>query len=80
MSIEEMLNQEVTNKGIALDMIFTFLQIAQRRGAFTFRESSKIYECIQQFDDMFEKPQNEEEEPENSDEKNVKVSIENPSD
>ncbi len=75
-----MLNQEVTNKGIALDMIFTFLQIAQRRGAFTFRESSKIYECIQQFDDMFEKPQNEEEEPENSDEKNVKVSIENPSD
>ena len=64
MSTSNMLQQPVVDKSSALDLIFGFLQIAQRRGAFSFPESAKIYECIQQFNDFFvhEKPPSEERE------------------
>lgn len=57
-----MLEQPVVDKSSALDLIFGFLQIAQRRGAFSFAESAKIYECFQQFNDFFvhEEPPSEE--------------------
>ena len=69
MSTRGMLQQPVVDKSSALDLIFGFLQIAQRRGAFSFPESAKIYECIQQFNDFFvhEKPPPEEMENNNSD-------------
>lgn len=55
------LEQSVVDKSSALDLIFGFLQLAQRRGAFSFAESAKIFECFQQFNDFFEQH-----EPENS--------------
>ena len=54
MSTNDMLNQPVFDKSSALDLIFGFLQIAQRRGAFSFPESAKIYDCIQHFNDFFQ--------------------------
>jgi len=66
MSSQGLMNSPIVDKSSALDLIFGFLQLAQRRGAFSFPESSKIYECIQQFDDFF---QNEPKEEEKEDEK-----------
>ena len=57
------LQANVYDKSSALDVIFGFLQIAQRRGAFNFGESAKIYECMAQFSDFFEpEPEKEQEE------------------
>ena len=81
------LEANVYDKSSALDVIFGFLQIAQRRGAFNFGESAKIYECMNQFSDFFqaepekeqeEDPPKEEEAEENfdSDEEKDAVSIE----
>ena len=53
MSTENLLNIAVNDKSTALDLIFGFLHTAQRRGAFNFPESAKIYECMQQFRDFF---------------------------
>jgi len=39
----------VTNQQEALQLIVTFLNLAQKRGAFTLDESSKLWECISQF-------------------------------
>ena len=43
---------EIKDENVALNVIVTFLGIAQKRGAFTFDESAKIWECIK----MFQKP------------------------
>ena len=67
MSSRNILNQPVVDKSSALDIMFGFLQIAQSRGAFSFPESAKIYECFQQFSDFF---QREEETPEEVEETN----------
>ena len=40
---------EITNESVALNVIVSFLNIAQKRGAFTIDESAKIWECIQKF-------------------------------
>ncbi len=40
---------EITNEVIALNVMVSFLNIAQKRGAFALDESSKIWECIQKF-------------------------------
>jgi hypothetical protein len=61
------LSSPVYDKASALDLIFGFLQMAQRRGSFNFAESAKIYECMNQFSDFFE----HEEVPEKDDEENV---------
>lgn len=39
----------VTNQNEALQMMVTFLNLAQKRGAFTIDESAKIWECVKMF-------------------------------
>lgn len=39
----------ISNENIALNVIVSFLNVAQKRGAFSFDESAKIWECIQAF-------------------------------
>ena len=39
----------VTNQNEALQLIVTFLNLAQKRGAFTLDESAKIWECVKHF-------------------------------
>jgi hypothetical protein len=60
MSSNNLLRAPVVDKSTSLDVIFGFLHLAQRRGAFSFPESAKIYNCIQQFNDFFEPPPEEE--------------------
>jgi hypothetical protein len=40
---------EITNENMALNVIVSFVNLAQKRGAFSLPESSKIWECIQMF-------------------------------
>jgi len=39
----------VTDENVALNLMVSFLSLAQKRGAFGIDESSKIWECIQKF-------------------------------
>lgn len=39
----------ITDQNVSLNVIISFLHLAQRRGAFTFDESAKILECIKMF-------------------------------
>jgi hypothetical protein len=39
----------VTSENVALNILVTFVNLAQKRGAFDIRESAKIWECIQKF-------------------------------
>ncbi len=39
----------ITDENIALNVIISFLVHAQKKGAFSFNESAKIWECIQMF-------------------------------
>jgi len=39
----------VTDENVSLNLIVQFLNIAQRRGAFSIAESAKIFECIRMF-------------------------------
>jgi hypothetical protein len=39
----------VTNENEALNMMVSFLHMAQKRGVFNLQESAKIWECIQIF-------------------------------
>jgi hypothetical protein len=40
---------EVTNENVALNLLVGFLNLAQKRGAFTMDESAKIWECVKKF-------------------------------
>lgn len=40
---------EITDENVALNVIVSFINIAQKRGAFTIDESAKIWECIKKF-------------------------------
>jgi hypothetical protein len=40
---------EITNENMALNVIVSFLGVAQKRGSFSIAESAKIYECIKMF-------------------------------
>ncbi len=42
----------VVNDNVALNLMVSFLSLAQRRGCFSFDESAKIWECIK----IFHKP------------------------
>jgi len=44
-----LMNMEVTNETVALNMLVSFLNLAQRRGVFSIDESAKIWECINKF-------------------------------
>ena len=39
----------VTDENVALNVIVSFLTLAQRRGVFAMDESAKIWECIKKF-------------------------------
>ena len=39
----------VTNQNEALQLMVTFLNLAQKRGTFTMDESAKIWECVKFF-------------------------------
>jgi hypothetical protein len=40
---------EVTDENIALNLMVSFLNMAQKRGAFSIDEAAKIWECVQKF-------------------------------
>lgn len=40
---------QVNDENTALNVMVSFLGLAQKRGSFTFDESAKIWECIQIF-------------------------------
>jgi hypothetical protein len=40
---------EVTDENMALNVLVSFLGVAQKRGTFSIAESAKIFECIQKF-------------------------------
>ena len=40
---------EVTNENVALNLMVSFLNLANQRGAFSIDESAKIWECIKKF-------------------------------
>lgn len=40
---------KITDSNIALNVMVSFLNIAQKRGAFAMNESAKIWECLQKF-------------------------------
>jgi len=44
-----LLSTAITDENVALNVIVSFLNIAQRRGVFTMDESAKIWECIKIF-------------------------------
>ena len=40
---------DVTSDNIALNLMVAFLNMAQRRGAYSMDESAKIWECVKRF-------------------------------
>ncbi len=40
---------EITSEVVALNVMVSFLNLAQKRGAFNIDESAKIWECIKKF-------------------------------
>jgi glutathione synthase/RimK-type ligase-like ATP-grasp enzyme len=44
-----LMNTEITNETVALNVLVSFLNLAQRRGIFSIDESAKIWECINKF-------------------------------
>lgn len=40
---------EINDPNTALNVIISFINLANKRGAFDVKESAKIWECIQQF-------------------------------
>jgi hypothetical protein len=40
---------EIENENIALNLLVSFVNMANKRGAFTLEESAKIWQCIQKF-------------------------------
>ena len=44
-----LISVEVTDENVALNVMVSFLNVAQKRGAFDIAESAKIWECVQKF-------------------------------
>ena len=40
---------EIKNENIALNVLISFVDLAQKRGAYSLDEAAKIWECIQKF-------------------------------
>ena len=40
---------EIKDENIALNVLISFVDLAQKRGAYAIDESAKIWECIQKF-------------------------------
>jgi hypothetical protein len=45
----KLIDVQVTDENIALNVMVSFLNLAQKRGAFGIDESAKIWECIKIF-------------------------------
>ena len=45
----KLLSLPINNENDALNVMVSFLNIAQRRGVFSIDESAKIWECIKKF-------------------------------
>ena len=45
----KLVDLEVTNENMALNILISFINLAQKRGAFGIDESAKIWECIKKF-------------------------------
>lgn len=45
----QLVDVPITNENTALNVMVGFLQLAQKRGAFSIVESAKIWECISKF-------------------------------
>jgi hypothetical protein len=45
----KLVDVKVENENIALNLLVSFLNLAQRRGVFTMDESAKIWECVKKF-------------------------------
>lgn len=46
---ERLVNIQITDENVALNVMVSFLSLANKRGAFSIGESAKIWECIQKF-------------------------------
>ena len=46
------MSMPVTDENAALNIMVSFLNMAQRRGVFSLDESAKIWECIKKFHNM----------------------------
>lgn len=44
-----LVDSNVSNENDALNVMVSFLHLAQKRGAFNFQESAKIWECVKLF-------------------------------
>ena len=47
--LPSLLDAEITDENKALNVIISFVYLAQKRGAFNLQESAKIWECVQLF-------------------------------
>jgi hypothetical protein len=45
----KLVDVQITNENMALNVIISFVSLAQKRGIFTLEESAKIWECIKKF-------------------------------
>jgi hypothetical protein len=45
----KLVDMPVTNEVESLNLLVSFLNLAQRRGVFTIDESAKIWECVKMF-------------------------------
>lgn len=45
----KLVDAQVTDQNGALNLMVSFLNLAQKRGTFTIDESAKIWECIKMF-------------------------------
>lgn len=48
----KLLSIQITDENMALNVMVGFLELAQRRGTYSFEESAKILECIKKFQKM----------------------------
>ena len=48
---QKLVNIEVKDQNIALNLMVSFLSLANKRGVFSLDESAKVWECVQKFQD-----------------------------
>jgi hypothetical protein len=46
---QNLINIDIADENVALNVMVSFLNVAQKRGAFDLAESAKIWECVQKF-------------------------------
>ena len=45
----KLVDVEVIDENVALNVLVSFLNLAQKRGAFSIDEAAKIWECVKKF-------------------------------